>query len=324
MGVPTTIAVFGGSGFIGSHLLSRLSGQPNTKIISIDIQDPRQKIAGIVYHKADVRDLSNYEIENSVDHIYHLAAVHTTPGHESWEYYATNVGGSLQILDFARRHHTKYIHFTSTMSVYGPSEDLKYETSPPKPVSDYGRSKILAETIMDTWLNEDHSRRLVISRPAVVFGYGENGNFTRLSKILSKGFFVFPGRKDTIKSCIYVKDLITWILHAEALNKRRIVFNGAFSNRYTILDIVNAFEAVAYPKIWKFVAPISLLKMASKILTPISKASGLGIHPERIDKLTRSTNIYPQWAIDQKLDTNNLLERSLRDWLQRSKGARFE
>jgi hypothetical protein len=40
---------------------------------------------------------------------------------------------------------------------------------------------------------------------AVIFGAGEGGNFTRLAKLLQKVFFVYPGRKDTIKACFYVK-----------------------------------------------------------------------------------------------------------------------
>ncbi len=42
-------------------------------------------------------------------------------------------------------------------------------------------------------------RQLTIVRPGVVFGKGENGNFTRLYWAIRGHKFAYPGRKDTIK-----------------------------------------------------------------------------------------------------------------------------
>ncbi len=87
----------------------------------------------------------------------------------------------------------------------------------PEPVSDYGRSKLLAEGIHRQWLAGEAARRLVIARPAVIFGQGEGGNFTRLAKALRKGTFVYPGRKDTIKCCGYVGEIVRSMDHAMGL-----------------------------------------------------------------------------------------------------------
>ena len=312
--------VFGGAGFIGSHFLQRLASRGDGPLISVDIRAPRYPVAGVRYMTGDVRDLTQLRLDGAIARIANFAAVHTTPGHDPWEYYDTNVRGALEVTRFARRHSVPQILFTSSISVYGPDERPKSEVSPPNPQSDYGKSKLMAEQIHDSWAAESGAHHLVTVRPAVVFGLGEGGNFTRLSRVLEKGVFVFPGRRDTIKSCIYVEDLIDWILQAEAAGARRTLFNAAYTNRYTIEDIVTMFRRVAFPRVRVFSLPAPVLRAAAHCLRPISRA-GLGIHPERIEKLMTSTNILPTWAEAAGLTTRDRLEDALRDWRAKGNGA---
>lgn len=312
--------VFGGGGFIGSHFLQRLAGRDQGPLISVDLREPRHRISGVRYLTGDVRDLSQLRYDGAIARVANFAAVHTTPGHDPWEYYDTNVRGALEVTQFARRHSVGQILFTSSISVYGPDERPKSEDSDPNPQSDYGKSKRIAEQIHDSWVAESADHRLVIVRPAVVFGLGEGGNFTRLSRLLERGIFVFPGRRDTIKSCIYVEDLVDWILAAEGLEARRTLFNAAYTNRYTIEEIVSVFRRVAFPRVRTFSVPAPVLRGAAQCLRPMSMA-GLGIHPERIEKLMVSTNILPTWAEAAGLATRDRLEDALRDWRDKGNGA---
>lgn len=70
--------------------------------------------------------------------------------------------------------------FTSSIAPYGAAEELKEETTLPMPNTPYGISKLVAEKIHQTWQAGGEGRQLTIVRPGVVFGRGENGNFTRL------------------------------------------------------------------------------------------------------------------------------------------------
>jgi nucleoside-diphosphate-sugar epimerase len=315
----STVIVFGGAGFIGTHLMRRLKNGGAHRVISVDIRTATDPVEGVEYFNGDVRDLGSLQFDQDIPVIFNLAAVHTTPGHEPWEYYDTNIQGAIEITRLAARHKTKKMIFTSSISVYGPDEDAKDETSKPAPTSDYGRSKLMAESIHEEWLIKSDVRQLVIVRPAVVFGKGEGGNFTRLAKMLRKGFFVYPGRRDTIKSCIYVGDLVTWMLAAAAQNKSFILFNGSFSNRYTIKEIVNTFREVAFPKAKSFMVPAFVLKAVAAAMRPLS-ASGLGIHPDRIHKLMVSTNILPTWAESEGLETTDRLRNGLSEWKADSDG----
>lgn len=313
------LVVFGGAGFIGTHLMETLKRRGYRRIISIDIKEPKRPVAGIDYHTHDVRALDMLDFGVEVPALFNLAAVHTTPGHHPWEYYNTNVAGATAVTRFALRHQTRSIHFTSSISVYGPDETAKDEKAPPTPASDYGRSKYMAEQIHRDWLAGNADRKLVISRPAVVFGLGEGGNFTRLARMLRKGFFVYPGRKDTIKSCIYVGDLVNWILEAGRRDESFILFNGAFSDRYTIEQIVETFREVAYPNARSLLVSAVALKIAAAALRPLSSA-GLGIHPDRIKKLMVSTNILPGWAEQAGLVTGDRLRIGLETWKSAGQG----
>lgn len=66
----------------------------------------------------------------------------------------------------------------------------------PTPNTAYGISKLVAEKIHEKWQNGNAThRQLTIVRPGVVFGKGENGNFTRLYWAICGHKFAYPGKK---------------------------------------------------------------------------------------------------------------------------------
>jgi GlcNAc-P-P-Und epimerase len=315
----STSIVFGGSGFIGTHLLRRLASGPD-HVISVDIRDPRDAVAGVEYRRADVRSLRDFAAPGSVSALYNLAAVHTTPGHPDPAYYETNVLGAVKVTAFARRVEAKEIAFTSSISVYGPGDETKSEESPPAPASPYGWSKMLAERIHRAWLDEAADRRLVIARPAVIFGPGEGGNFTRMAKLLKAGMFVYPGRRDTVKACFYVEDLLDAIMFARATPDRFVLFNGCYPDRYTLEQIVEAFRARHFPRARTFEVPLAVVMAAAHALRPIS-ALGLGIHPDRVMKLVRSTDIAPRWLENHDASMRGRIAWALDRWAEDSRGS---
>lgn len=314
------IVVFGGGGFIGSHLLQSLSGHDTHRLVSVDVRDPKIRVPDVDYRRHDVRDLSALHVEGDIERIYNLAAVHTTPGHPAHEYYETNIGGATEVTAFARRAHVRSLVFTSSISVYGPSEEPKFETTPPQPESAYGWSKWLAEGIHRAWAEEDGERRLVISRPAVVFGHKEGGNFTRLAGLLRKGLFVYPGRRDTIKSCIYIDDLLDAIAFACERNERYILFNACYPDRYTLEDIVETLRREHFGRARTFMIPRHLVLALAQLLKPISRA-GIGIHPDRVMKLVRSTDVRPGWLESQGQARRQRLPSALARWKADSSGT---
>jgi nucleoside-diphosphate-sugar epimerase len=325
MAAESSVIVFGGSGFIGRHLLSSLV-RGGRRVISADIQPLQPAIPGVESVICDVRrqiplNLLPGSPDMPAGVVYNLAAVHRTPGHEAREYYDTNVSGALNVTDYCRRLGVRRVVFTSSISVYGPGEEAKEEGTLPAPESPYGCSKLQAERIHANWQVEDSSRRLVIVRPAVVFGPGEAGNFTRLAQALRGRRFVYPGRRDTIKSCGYVDELLGTMDFARALDRAIFLYNFCYAQSYTIQDICEAFHEVAgLPLPWGTL-PYAAMRLAAQPFEFLAML-GLetGIHRERIDKLVRSTCIRPRALIDAGYGFTTNLKTALLQWRDASGG----
>lgn len=315
------VIIFGGSGFIGTHYTKKLIADGYT-VYNVDIKKPRFTDSQLTYIEQDVRDLDAFELDVHVELIYNFAAVHTTPGHPTHEYYETNIAGANSICAFAERKGITEIVFTSSISVYGPDEEQKDERNKPTPNSAYGYSKMLAENIHLAWLNRNAQNTLTIVRPAVVFGAGEGGNFTRLATMMRKGVFIYPGRRDTIKACIYVHDLIFAIEKARYTANNLELFNGAYSERYTLEQIIETFRTNHFPNVKLFMVPKVVVLTAAKILQIINFLN-VGIHPDRVMKLIRSTNIYPNWLIENEVRLPGDLESALKRWSEDTDG-RFD
>ena len=319
--------VFGGAGFIGSHLLERLAADnPGAELYSVDIGTPRFRVAGVHYVEHDITQPVPSQLCGSGSAvIFNLAAVHTTPGHEDWEYYHTNVLGACNVCRYATDIGATQIVFTSSISVYGPTEAPRDEDSRIEPVSASGRSKAMAESIHQLWQSERSAeRRLTIARPAVIYGPTERGNFTRLAQLLAKQRFVYPGRKDTIKSCGYVKDLVSSMLFMSAKNEATSVYNFCYPERYTSENICAAFSDVAGYKRPHIVAPIGLMLLGGLAFEILGK---LGVNTKvnraRVKKLFYSTNIVPKRLQEAGFQYGYSLRDSLSDWKNGSKTQEF-
>ena len=315
--------VLGGAGFIGSHLIASLveSGEYQA-VVCADIQPPRFAVEGAHYIHIDVTRPIADDICPRPDEIYNLAAIHTTPGHPDWQYFWTNVLGATHCCDYARRVGCQKIVFTSSISVYGAGEEPKDEDSTLEPDTAYGRSKLCAEDIHAQWVEEAPDiRRLVVARPAAIYGYGERGNFTRLARMMKEGRFAFPGRKDTVKACGYVEDLVRSFRFALDRNQTRLTYNFAHAERSTSEDICDAFADVAgYRKVER-VVPLPLM-MAGGLLFETLNALGLrtSINRARIGKLHASTNVLPAGLARMGFQYRYDLKQSLRRWLEMSGG----
>lgn len=312
------IVVFGGSGFIGTHLSKQIISQGDNVVV-VDIVPPRFDHERLEYINGDVRDLSNLTLKQPISRIYNFAAVHTTPGHPTHEYYETNISGANQVCKFAEDNQVDEIIFTSSISVYGPDEEQKDEHTELTPNSAYGYSKMLAEQIHRAWLERDSERSLTVIRPAVVFGPGEGGNFTRLATMLRKGFFVYPGRKDTIKACIYIEDLLFLIHEARTSDRRFELLNGAYPERYTLEDIINEFTKNHFSDVKLYTVPKFIVLTAAKIFQ-VFNVFNVGIHPDRVMKLIRSTNIYPSWLDERGISIPGNIESALKRWSDETDG----
>lgn len=323
--------IFGGSGFIGTHLIHFLNGEvvkPGDKIYDLDIVMPGEegvvpgvveKNEGVEYIRLDVREPIHFEFtptENDI--IFNLAAVHRTPGHLDQEYFETNILGAENVTKFAEEYGINKILFTSSIAPYGAAEDMKEETTLPTPNTPYGISKLVAEKIHEKWQNGDAAKRgLTIVRPGIVYGKGEHGNMTRLYWGQKKRYFFYTGRKDTVKACIYVKELVRFFQYCmiDRNYPGTELFNCTFEPAYTIEQICTTMQKATDMKRRIFLMPAWMLMTAARILGPIG-GKKVGIHPDRVKKLMISTNICGRKMAASGYTFRYTLEGSFRDWYE--------
>lgn len=309
--------IFGGSGFIGHHLTNHLTDDLDINCINFDIVE--SKIPNNSFEKIDVRQPIHSQYRpNSNEIIFNLAAVHRTPGHPSNEYFETNIKGAENVCNYARENNINTIVFTSSIAVYGTNENQKTEATLPMPDIPYGISKLTAEYIHILWQSEDHlNRRLVILRPGVIFGQYENGNFTRLINALSKRRFFYPGRTDTKKACMYVKDLVDVMCKMVNLEKEGVsVYNMTYKPAPKIENITKVICNNGNLKVPKIIVPPYILIFISKIAHNLFKIKSL--HPDRVKKLMISNDICGE-KLNVKYELNYGLENGISDWMKESK-----
>ena len=320
--------IFGGSGFIGTHLIHMIKEsciKPGDKIYDLDIVMPGEEgvVPGIVerndgveYIRLDVREPIDFEFSSSYDDvIFNLAAVHRTPGHKDFEYFETNIKGAENVIAFAEKYKIKKILFTSSIAPYGAAEDLKRETTLSTPNTPYGISKLVAEKIHMIWQAKDSSRELTIVRPGIVYGKGEHGNMTRLYKGIKGHYYFYAGRKDTIKACVYVKELVQFFKYRIIDNSFPgcDVINCTFEPAYTIEEICEAMKTATGLKNKIPMIPAGLLLTAARILGPLG-GKKVGIHPARVKKLMVSTNVSGEKLAATDYKFHYTLEESFKDW----------
>lgn len=321
--------IFGGSGFIGTHLihlLNELKKDSKDNIFCLDLVMPGEEgvVPGIVekndgvnYVRLDVRKKIDFEFEpTKEDIIFNLAAVHRTPGHESHEYFETNILGAENVTAFAEEKGINKILFTSSIAPYGASEELKFESTLPTPNTPYGISKLVAEKIHMVWQAKSSDRELTIVRPGIVFGKGEHGNMTRLYNAIKGHYYFYAGRKDTIKACIYVKELVNFIKYRMIDNSfsGTDIFNCTFEPAYTIEQICNSMMKSTGLSSRIPCINGDLLIFAARIMAPFLGKKG--IHPERVKKLMVSTNISGKKLADSGYIFHFSLEESYKDWFE--------
>ena len=313
--------IVGGSGFIGGYLIRDLLLKSEFDLIyNFDLREKNFSDCRIKYFNVDVRKPIQVEIETGeLDYawIFNLAALCREPGYEAKEYFDTNVGGANNVTLFARQHGIRNIFFTSTMSSFGRMEKPTCEGDFQYPETPYGVSKLVAEKIHEIWLAESSNRRLIICRPAVIFGPGDDQNVPRLIRTIRMGFMLFPGNPRIVKAYGYVRGLVESIQFTRGRNQENfIVYHYAEDKCQTLEGMVKTISKFMNKNPLLLNVPISVLIVLSSLIQFLVSIFGKksSVHPTRIRKLAFPTNLQPKYLIATGFLFKYPLEQALADW----------
>ena len=224
------VLITGAGGFIGSHLTERLVAEGGVvrAFCRYDSQgslgwldkvrpETRDKLDIVL---GDIRDGRLVEQTcRDIEIIFHLAALIAIP----YSYVApesfieTNIRGTLNVLEGARRCGVSRIVQTSTSEVYGTPASLPIrETHPLHAYSPYAASKIAADQLVLSY-HRSFGTPVTILRPFNVYGPRQSTRAitaTILVQLLAGKTEVELGRLDTRRDLTYVEDAVQGFLQA--------------------------------------------------------------------------------------------------------------
>lgn len=279
----TNVLVTGAAGFIGSHLTEELvnRGASVRAMVRYNSRNswghlevlPDEAKRKLTILAGDVRDSFFVDAAVSgVDIVFHLAALIAIPySYAAPESYVdTNVKGTLNILQAARRHGTSKVVHTSTSEIYGTARYTPIdEDHLPQGQSPYSASKIGADKLAESFFRS-FDLPVATIRPFNTFGPRQSARAVIpaiISQALSRDRLEL-GSLSPVRDLTYVSDTVNgFIRMAEVSETVGEVINIGTGSGVTIGELA---ERV-----------LSLLDMKKPIVTAEER-----VRPERSEVFT--------------------------------------
>ncbi len=207
--------VTGGSGFLGINLV-RFLLQNGHVVETLDKEpfDYPDTAPKVVHHLTDVRDREAVDkiISRGFDVVMHGAAA--LPLYPKKDIFSTNIDGTKNIFDAAKKYGVPRNIYISSTAVYGiPNKHPLYETDPMIGVGPYGITKVRCEGMV----KEYRQQGMVITtiRPKSFIGPERLGVFAIFYQWACEGrSFPMIGRGDNLYQLLDVEDLCEAIVMA--------------------------------------------------------------------------------------------------------------
>ena len=231
------ILVTGGSGFIGTNLVTDLLKKGHeVSIYDKNISTPYPELSLV----ADIRNRDRLnKALHGIDVIYHLAAEHRDDVKPVSLYYDVNVKGAENLVQAADNNNVRRIIFTSSVAVYGLNAGEPSEESTPNPFNEYSKSKLQSEEVFNNWVRRKKDRSLVIVRPVVIFGEKNRGNVYELLRQIASNRFLMIGTGKNKKSMGYVRNISEFLTTFAKSAPGTQVYNYADKPDLTVNALVN-------------------------------------------------------------------------------------
>jgi len=264
------ILITGGAGFIGAHLVNKLSLNKKNKILVVDLMKKR---GGIPYlnpkHKFIKGSITNQKIIDKIEKwkpeiIYHLAA--QSGGEGSYDNpkddLITNAYGTYLMACLAKKIKCKKFIYTSTVAVYGTNKKkIIDEKTIIDPDSLYGISKFSGELFLKHTLKNTKVKTYIFR---VFNTYGPGENLNNLKKGMVSIYCSFVWRKKPIlikgsirrfRNFVYIDDcaeILTKSLDNKKLDKFEI-FNLTSEKKIYVKELINSIKKVNNLKNYKVI-----------------------------------------------------------------------
>ena len=258
------VLVTGADGFIGSHLVEALLAHGCDVRAFVFYNSfnswgwldslPAEKQKALDVFAGDIRDPNGVaEAMQGCDVVFHLAALIAIPFsyHSPDSYVETNIRGTLNILQAARRQNVARVIVTSTSEVYGTAQYVPIDEKHPfQGQSPYSATKIGADRLAESFYRSFETP-VVIARPFNTYGPRQSARAvipTVITQLLSGKTELHLGSLTPTRDFNYVKDTAQgFIALAEADQAIGQEINMATGVEYSIGDLANMLVAELNP-----------------------------------------------------------------------------
>ena len=233
------IAIIGGSGFVGTRLISLFKG-----LGCLNYDKNASSFFSDISCKCDIRDINSLVLDKRTTTVVLLAAEHRDDVSPTSLYYDVNVEGTRNVLKRMDEAGIKHLIFTSSVAIYGLNKVNPHENQPEDPFNHYGKSKWQAEEVIKDWYDKDpKGKSITIIRPTVIFGERNRGNVYNLLRQVSSGKFLMIGNGNNKKSMAYIGNVVAFIKHRlEKTEPGYHVFNYADKPDFSMSELTSVIE----------------------------------------------------------------------------------
>ena len=252
-----TVLVTGGAGFIGSNIADELIDR-GYKVVIIDnlstgLAENINKKAK--YIKGDVRNTKDLDkvFKNRIDVIFHIAGCASTikSFNDPAADLNTNVGGTINIINYAVKHKVSRLLYASSMTSYGVPDSVPVkETFSTRPIAYYGITKYAGERyVLATGLREDMGFKLNATAFRMFNVYGRRQSLTNPYQGVVSIFIgnVLRGEKVTVfgdgkqsRDYVHISDVANaWIGAIDNKKSFGGVFNLGSGIRVSVNELID-------------------------------------------------------------------------------------
>jgi len=284
----------GAGGFIGRHLIGRLKtkGYDVWGLLGPDDRLDPAADKDIHWIHGDITDPGTLEeIRQPFSLVYHLAGLNSAA--DPARIYRVSYEGTVNVVKavLAARGTLGRFVFASSFGAMGPALDPAGldENKPCRPVSDYGRSKLMAELFLGSLAG---ALPVTILRLPLVYGPGGKGGLFIYFKLIRKGICPrLPGGEATLG---FVEDIAAGLeLAAETPGTEGETFLLGDETASSTAEIISAIEKALARKALKIHLPKGAVLKYSAMAQTLAKIRGKGY--SRFGQNFEGFVQYPSW-----------------------------
>jgi nucleoside-diphosphate-sugar epimerase len=245
------ILVTGANGFIGRHLVARLSKIAGVKLLLLSRQDRQSTQQGVIWLKSELGQLIP-EYWHSlgighIDYVFHLGAFIPKIAAEANrrnQAIDDNILGTRALLESLPEKIEKLI-FSSTVDVYAQPEngEVLTESSKVSPSALYGASKLFCENLVSAWAKECGCDYAIL-RYGHIYGPGEE-QYGKLIPVVIRNLLanqapVVHGDGIALRDYLYVGDAVEATIRAALIEGNLGPINIVRGESVTLKEVVQS------------------------------------------------------------------------------------